>query len=151
MSNSPRGEASIYPKLQQELCDWKASCVAAGPNLIVTSSVPLDGEPETVAWGQPVAGKIGFEGDASSTSAPKYIEKLTGARCIDVSCGYGHVAYVVANQPSGEFPDFPHAVDSGGASGSRAAASASADSAQKKRKALADTSVNTAKRKNVSK
>jgi hypothetical protein len=145
MSNSPRGEASIYPKLQQELCDWRASYVAAGPNLIVTACAPPDGEPETVAWGQPVAGKIGFEGDASSTSVPKYIEKLSGSRCIDVSCGYGHVAYVLGDEPlSRGFPEFPHTVDSSGVN-------ASTDSAQKKRKAPATSTVTASKRKTASK
>lgn len=141
MSNSPRGEATMYPKLQQELFDWRTASVAAGSNLIVTSSA--DETPETVAWGQPIAGKIGLEGDASSTSAPKYVDRLGGARCIDVSCGYGHVCYLVTREPSvgpSDFPEFPHAVDCG------TSASASSEGAQKKRKAPAGGS-GAAKRK----
>ncbi len=37
MSNSPRGEASVYPKLQPELSGWNVHDVSAGSNCIVAS------------------------------------------------------------------------------------------------------------------
>lgn len=90
LPNSPRGEAVLYPKLQQELYSWSVNCMAAGSSFIVLSS-----DDTTVAWGQPVAGKFGFEGDVRSTAVPKFVERLRHLRVIDMSCGYGHIAAVV--------------------------------------------------------
>ncbi len=102
----------MYPRIQDELYDWAISCSAAGSNLIVASADDV-----CVAWGAPVAGKIGLEGGAGSTSVPKFVEAVSGLMTLDVSCGYGHVCYVVAPQPdAGEinparYPEYPFGVE----------------------------------------
>lgn len=95
MSNSPRGEAQTYPKLQDELYDWSLNKVAAGSNLIMVSD-----DDACVAWGVPVAGKIGLEGMAATTRVPKFVESVRGLRIVDLSCGYGHACFVVLPDPS---------------------------------------------------
>lgn len=112
MSNSPRGEAAMYPRIQEELYDWAVSSCAAGSNLIVASADDV-----CVAWGAPVAGKIGLEGSAGSTSVPKFVEAVSGLMTLDVSCGYGHVCYIVAPQPGTDeisptrYPEYPFGVE----------------------------------------
>lgn len=114
MSNSPRGEAQTYPKLQDELYDWSVNAVAAGSNLIVVSA-----DDASVAWGVPVAGKLGLEGSAATTRVPKFVESVKGLVCSDVSCGYGHVCFVVSEVPGavsdktfpGRFPPYPIVLD----------------------------------------
>jgi hypothetical protein len=47
--------------------------------------------------GMPVAGKLGFEGDARSSTNPKFLTSAEGLDITDVSCGYGHVAFVATD------------------------------------------------------
>lgn len=113
MSNSPRGEAQTYPKIQDELYDWSVNSTAAGPNLIVVAA-----DDSCVAWGVPVAGKIGLEANATSSSAPKYVDSVKGLVTSDVSCGYGHVCFIVSAAPgasdasslASRFPTYPFTV-----------------------------------------
>mmetsp|Transcript_34363 Transcript_34363/g.47248 ORF Transcript_34363/g.47248 Transcript_34363/m.47248 type:complete len:551 (-) Transcript_34363:52-1704(-) len=105
MSNSPRGEATTYPKMQQELYDWPVEACAAGANLILVASNKLEpgkgGNGNTcIGWGQPAAGKLGFEGDVRSSTNPKFMTALAGLRVKDISCGYGHVCFLVTEDES---------------------------------------------------
>lgn len=114
MSNSPRGEAQTYPKVQDELYDWSVNGVAAGSNLIVVSA-----DDACVAWGVPVAGKLGLEGMAATTRVPKYVDSVRGLISSDVSCGYGHTCFVVSAMPGSpeeatlltKYPRFPEIAD----------------------------------------
>ena len=91
LSNSKSGEAMVYPKL----CD-SGGGLQADPQLLANGSnlVVVGFGPDMVAWGVPVAGKLGLDGDAKSSVAPKYISALSDIKCIDVSAGFGHVAFV---------------------------------------------------------
>jgi alpha-tubulin suppressor-like RCC1 family protein len=110
MSNAPRGEATVYPQMQQELFDYPVRRCAAGSNLIVVIAGinnrakgingATDGPCCAIAWGMPVSGKLGFEGNAKSTTNPKMLSRLDGLDVTAVSCGYGHVSYVAANAGS---------------------------------------------------
>ena len=92
MSNSPRGEAAMYPRIQQELYDWSARSVAVGSNTIFVSAADA-----VIAWGAPVAGKYGVEGGGKNCSIPNFIECVKGLTTINVSCGYGHCTMVVSD------------------------------------------------------
>jgi len=107
MSNAPRGEATVYPQIQQELFDYPVRRLAAGSNLIVivagvnNRAKKINGAEAGpcvgIAWGAPVGGKIGFEGDAKSSTNPKMLAAYDGLDVLKVSCGYGHVSLVAVN------------------------------------------------------
>lgn len=58
-------------------------------------------------------GKFGFEGGARSSVGAKFIDVFAGLSTLDISCGYGHVLYVVhATTPDGvaklaSYPELP--------------------------------------------
>ena len=92
MSNAPRGEATMYPKMVEELYDWiNVQAIGVGSNSIVVSA----SNAKTVAWGVCVAGRWGLEGDAKSSKVPKYLEKLGGYNVFEVGCGYGHLCFLL--------------------------------------------------------
>ena len=107
MSNSPRGEAQVYPKLQDELFNYPVRSLGAGSNVIYVSSKDV-----CIAWGVPVAGKLGLEGDAKSSAHPKLVDALRGKGIVsDVSCGFGHVAVVMRGASADQLlslPVYPH-------------------------------------------
>ena len=90
LPNSPRGEAMVYPRMQQELYNWNVNCIAAGSSFVVVSSHEV-----CIGWGVPVAGKFGLEGDVRGSSVPKFVDRVKHLRTLDICCGYGHVAFVV--------------------------------------------------------
>jgi len=94
MSNSPRGEATVYPKLEQDLVGCTVRCVAGGSNSIVVGF-----ESTCAAWGVLPAGKFGLQGDVKSSTTPKYVSPLDNLTTLSVSCGYGHVCYLVTEEP----------------------------------------------------
>ena len=107
MSNAPRGEATVYPQMQQELFDYPVRSCAVGSNLIVViagmnnrATGVTDGYTQgpsyAIAWGMPVAGKLGFEGGAKSSTHPKMLSRLSGLDLEQVCCGYGQVSWVVS-------------------------------------------------------
>jgi len=83
--------------MQQELYDWNVHCVGAGSSFIVVASSDV-----CIGWGVPVAGKLGLEADARSTVVPKFVDKVKHLRTIDISCGYGHCAFVVDSSASAQ-------------------------------------------------
>lgn len=108
MSNAPRGEATTYPQMTQELFDYPVRHVGVGSNLIVVIAGVNNrakgingaeaGPCVGIAWGAPVSGKLGLEGDARSSTTPKRMSTLDGLNVLRVSCGYGHVSMVVRNE-----------------------------------------------------
>mmetsp|Transcript_13778 Transcript_13778/g.13317 ORF Transcript_13778/g.13317 Transcript_13778/m.13317 type:complete len:493 (+) Transcript_13778:92-1570(+) len=91
LSNSQRGEATMYPKLEMNLHGWNTRLVAGGSNSIFVAA-----DDSCMAWGVPVAGKFGLEGGAKSTVSAKFVEALAGLTVSDISCGYGHITFVVS-------------------------------------------------------
>ena len=51
-----------------------------------------------IAWGAPVAGRLGLEGDAKSSTTPKRMTALDGLKVLRVACRYGHVSMVATNE-----------------------------------------------------
>jgi hypothetical protein len=85
-----RPEATMYPKIEEELYNCPVRSLSAGNNCVFVAS-----ENFCIVWGEPVAGKFGLACDARSTSKPKYVERLDGFITQQVSCGYGHVCFIV--------------------------------------------------------
>jgi alpha-tubulin suppressor-like RCC1 family protein len=71
LSNSSRGEAQMYPKLVDDLYNWKSKHMSLGSNLVVVAA-----EDKVVAWGAPVAGLLGFDGGGKSSITPKFLTCL---------------------------------------------------------------------------
>lgn len=111
MSNSPRKESTVYPKVVTELADFAVTDISAGSNCIVVlaqrrstgksgRAVARDTRSSCIAWGVPVAGKFGYEDGTRTSSAPRVVDgAIADAAVVQditaVSCGYGHVCYVV--------------------------------------------------------
>lgn len=108
LSNSQRGEATMYPKLEMNLHGWNTRLIAGGSNSIFVAA-----DDSCMAWGVPVAGKFGLEGGAKSSVSAKFVEALAGLTVTDISCGYGHITFVVSATGSvaeaklAAFPDLP--------------------------------------------
>lgn len=103
LSNSKSGEAMVYPKL----CDAGGGLVA-DPRLLANGSnlVVVGFGSDIVAWGAPVGGKLGLDGDVRSSVVPKYITNLEGVPVHSVCAGFGHVAYVVDPKKGEKLPEF---------------------------------------------
>jgi alpha-tubulin suppressor-like RCC1 family protein len=95
MANSPRGEAMVYPKMQQELYDWPVQSCAAGSNCVFVGSRSTT----SIFWGLCVAGKYGLENDGKNSTNPQIVSSLGKLDVIDISCGYAHSCFVVVNGP----------------------------------------------------
>jgi len=61
-----------------------------------SSSGSIDPPTCSIAWGVPVAGLIGFDGNSKTSTVPKFITIVDHLNLLHVSCGYGHVSYVVS-------------------------------------------------------
>ena len=95
ISNASRGEATVYPKMVEELYDWvDIHAVGVGSNAVVVSTRSN----KTAAWGIPVAGKWGFEDGVKGSRVPKYLEKLCGYDVLEIGCGFGHICFIL-NEP----------------------------------------------------
>ena len=105
LSNSSRGESTMYPKLVDDLYNWKTKIVTGGNNLVIVKA-----DDKFVGWGAPVAGMIGFEGNVKSTIGPKFITALDGFKVHDIAAGYGHVCFIVESSSDdvlNKIEDFP--------------------------------------------
>ena len=91
LSNSPRGEATMYPTMSTDLYGWKIRQVACGSNSVFAVAI----DSITAAWGVPIAGKFGLEGGAKSCTSGKYVSAVSNLNVVDVSAGHGHVCYIV--------------------------------------------------------
>ena len=95
----------MYPKLVDDLYNWKTKIVTGGNNLIIVKA-----DDKFVGWGAPVAGMIGFEGNVKSTIGPKFITALDGFKVHDIAAGYGHVCFIVESSSDdvlNKIEDFP--------------------------------------------
>ena len=100
--NAPRSEATMYPKMMNELVGYPIRNVDCGQNLIMLSSSDL-----SIGWGVSVAGKLGFIGDTKGSTVPTLISKVNGLYVANISCGQYHCCMVVTET---QLP----AVDTGG-------------------------------------
>lgn len=96
MQSAKKGEPTMYPKMVDDLVSMSASSrIAAGHNSIF---ICYDDPQEVVAWGAPVGGTFGFEGNAKSSVAPKYLEKMSDFKVLDITSSYGSVHVVIDDE-----------------------------------------------------
>jgi alpha-tubulin suppressor-like RCC1 family protein len=91
--NAPRSEATMYPKMMNELVGYPIRNVDCGQNLIMLSSSDL-----SIGWGVPTAGKVGFINDTKGSTVPTLISKVNGLYVSNISCGQYHVCMVVTEE-----------------------------------------------------
>lgn len=102
ISNAPRSEATMYPKMLSELVGYPIRHGDCGQNCIMLSSSDM-----AIGWGVSVSGKFGFQGDVKGSTIPTFISKVNGLYICNISCGQYHTCMVVTED---ELP----AVDTGG-------------------------------------
>lgn len=90
MANSSRGEATMYPKMINELVGYPISECSCGSNCIMVSSSDV-----SIAWGIAVAGKFGFLDDKKGSIIPALVQKVNGLYTSNISNGYYHCCMVV--------------------------------------------------------
>ena len=100
-------ESTTYPKQVPDLQGFKVHSITGGNNVVIVVA-----DDNVVAWGVPVAGKLGLEGGGKSSIPPKFVSDLNKLQPIQVSCGYGHVCVLVSNAASYSavlkaFPELP--------------------------------------------
>lgn len=90
LSNSPRGEATMYPKIVDELCGFRTHRFSGTSNAVFVIA-----DENVVAWGVPTCGKFGLDGGVKSSTVPKFVTDLSSFKPTQVACGYGHVCVLV--------------------------------------------------------
>lgn len=89
--NKSSGEATMYPKVVQDLCGWKITSLSCA-----NRSIFLAAEGSCVSWGSsPTYGELGYgEGRAKSSTIPDEVKSLDGVYIHEVACGYGHTLLI---------------------------------------------------------
>ncbi|KAG5182395.1 regulator of chromosome condensation 1/beta-lactamase-inhibitor protein II [Tribonema minus] len=93
LPNAPRGEATMYPKIVEDLGNWSCRCMAASSQCIMVGA-----ESSAVSWGQAIAGELGYgEGeDIPKTSRkPKILDALEGLTVTGVAMGLAHSVLLI--------------------------------------------------------
>ena len=130
------GEATMKPFAMNDFGSWRPASVASGFSSTIVS-FPEERPPEVVTWGpSPVMGELGYgsEGVKSSTK-PKEVDSLRGARVLSVQMAYAH-SFVVVDVDEEQSrkvvdaspvfePDEVGAAAAGGGKGKKTAAAAS--------------------------
>ena len=80
----------MYPKVQEELYDFNVRTIGVGSQFIAVAT-----KDSCLAWGRPVAGKFGLEGEAISSVKPKFVDSVKDLSIIKLSAGYGHLCFLV--------------------------------------------------------
>ena len=106
MSNAPRGESTMYPKMVMELIDYPIDTMSCGNNCIFAHS---SSKKMTAAWGVPLSGLFGLKGDRKSANTPEIVSALDGYDISQVSCGYGHIAVIISGGEINKFKKLPKA------------------------------------------
>lgn len=89
--NKPTGEATMYPKLVQDLGGWKVRSVGCCFRSIVVAA-----DESVVSWGpSPTYGELGYgENKMKSSTVAQEVKLLDGIHIHDVACGYGHTMLI---------------------------------------------------------
>eukprot|EP00752_Nemacystus_decipiens_P012106 g10731.t1 len=86
LPNAPRGEATMYPKIVEDLSNWQTRSVSGSNGALLVAA-----ETSTISWGASVAGELGYGEEGSRTSTkPKLVDALEGLTVMQVAMGYGH-------------------------------------------------------------
>jgi len=89
------GEATMYPKLVQDLCGWNVRLVACANKSIVVAA-----DNSLISWGpSPTYGELGYgENKAKSSTTPQEVKLLDGVYIRNVACGYGHSLMIAKDE-----------------------------------------------------
>lgn len=93
--NKSSGEATMYPKVVQDLCGWKISSLSCA-----NRSIFLAAEGSCVSWGpSPTYGELGYgEGRAKSSTTPDEVKTLDNVHVLHVACGFGHTLLIARDK-----------------------------------------------------
>lgn len=98
--NKTSGEATMYPKMSQDVQGWKVRSMGASYRSIVVAA-----DESLVSWGpSPTYGELCYGGDGrikSSTTA-KEVKPLEGIYIHKVSCGMSHTLLIARNDTEEE-------------------------------------------------
>ncbi|XP_005090313.3 protein RCC2 [Aplysia californica] len=85
------GEATMYPKLVQDLSGWKIRSIGTSNKSIVVAA-----DESVVSWGpSPCFGELGYgEGGIKSSTVPKEVKPLEDVYVHHVSCGFSHTLLI---------------------------------------------------------
>eukprot|EP00903_Cladosiphon_okamuranus_P008374 g8052.t1 len=88
LPNAPRGEATMYPKIVEDLSNWQTRSVSGSNGALLVAA-----ETSTISWGASVAGELGYGEEAGTprtSTKPKLVDALEGLTVMQVAMGYGH-------------------------------------------------------------
>ncbi|CAB1104698.1 unnamed protein product [Ectocarpus sp. CCAP 1310/34] len=88
LPNAPRGEATMYPKIVEDLSNWQTRSVAGSNGALLVAA-----ETSTISWGTSVAGELGYGEDIGTprtSTKPKLVNALEGLTVMQVAMGLGH-------------------------------------------------------------
>ncbi|KAK7469558.1 hypothetical protein BaRGS_00036406 [Batillaria attramentaria] len=89
--SKPTGEATMYPKLVQDLGGWKIRSIGCCYRSIVVAA-----DNSVVSWGpSPTYGELGYgENKMKSSTVAQEVKPLDGIHVHNVACGYGHTMMI---------------------------------------------------------
>ncbi|CAM9247034.1 unnamed protein product [Ascophyllum nodosum] len=88
LPNAPRGEATMYPRIVDDLSNWQSRSVAGSNGAILVAA-----ETSTISWGTSVAGELGYGEEAGkprTSTKPKLVDAMEGVTMMQVAMGFGH-------------------------------------------------------------
>jgi len=85
------GEATMYPKPVQDLCNWQIRSVGTANKSIVVCA-----DESVISWGpSPTYGELGYgENKAKSSTTPQEVKILDKIYVKKVTCGFGHTLMI---------------------------------------------------------
>ncbi|XP_076472647.1 protein RCC2-like [Babylonia areolata] len=89
--SKPTGEATMYPKLVQDLAGWKIRSIAC-----CYRSIVLCADDSVVSWGpSPTYGELGYgENKMKSSTVAQEVKPLDGVHVYNIACGYAHTMFL---------------------------------------------------------
>ncbi|XP_074600983.1 protein RCC2 homolog [Brevipalpus obovatus] len=98
------GEATMYPKPIQDLCNWNIRSVGCANRSIVIAA-----DESLISWGpSPTYGELGYgENKAKSSTTPQEVKILEKIFIKKVTCGYGHTLMIADETNVAKLPKWP--------------------------------------------
>lgn len=98
------GEATMYPKPIQDLCNWNIRSIGCANKSIVVVA-----DQSVISWGpSPTYGELGYgENKPKSSTTPQEVKILEKVHVKKVTCGYGHTLMIADPTNAGKLPTWP--------------------------------------------
>lgn len=93
--NKSSGEATMYPKVVQDLCGWKIQSVSCA-----NRSIFVVAEGCCISWGpSPTYGELGYgEGRSKSSTTPEKVRSIDGVQVTKIACGFAHTLLIAKDR-----------------------------------------------------